>query len=103
MFEKHVFVCTSGAHCPGKGSQAIRDELKRLMKSDGLSDHMRINNCGCLGQCEAGPNLVIYPDGVWYSGVNLQDVPEIYGSLKTGRRIARLLNDQHHPGERTPR
>jgi (2Fe-2S) ferredoxin len=32
---------------------------------------------GCLDQCEHGPNLVIYPQGIWYGGVRLEDVPRI--------------------------
>ena len=36
--------------------------------------------CGSLGLCEHGPNLVVYPEGTWYSGVTPADVPEIVRS-----------------------
>lgn len=96
LYEKHVFVCTTGKICPTQGSQEIRDTLKAQVKQEGLA--IRVNNCGCLGQCGRGPNVVVYPEGTWYEDVSLQDVPEIVESLKSGERIERLLNPIHHPG-----
>ena len=52
---------------------------------------MRANKAGCLDQCEHGPNLVVYPDGVWYGRVTAADVEEIIQShLVEGRPVARL-------------
>ena len=53
---------------------------------------MRANQSGCLDQCEHGPNLVIYPDAIWYCGVTLADVDEIIDShIIGGRPVERLM------------
>ena len=46
----------------------------------GLVDYVQVTTCGSLGLCEHGPNMVVYPEGVWYVGVSPEDVPEIVRS-----------------------
>ncbi len=97
-FEKHVFVCTNvrpEGHprgcCSAKGSEAIRDAMKAAVARRGLGRKIRINLAGCLDQCEHGPNIVVYPDGVWYGFVTLADVEEIVEShLVNGHPVERL-------------
>ena len=53
---------------------------------------VRVNKAGCLDRCAAGPVAVVYPDAVWYSYVNNDDIDEIVEShLKNGRVVERLL------------
>lgn len=92
IFEKHLFVCTSGKTCPEKGSQEICDVLKKEIKDRGLKKTIRINKAGCLGQCEYGPMLVVYPAGNWYCQVSLKDIPDIIEKdLIQGHKVRRLL------------
>ncbi|HTL99541.1 MAG TPA: methyltransferase [Candidatus Omnitrophota bacterium] len=50
-----------------------------------------MTTCGSLGLCDRGPNLVVYPEGAWYSGVRPGDVPEIVREhLRAGRAVDRL-------------
>jgi (2Fe-2S) ferredoxin len=52
---------------------------------------VRANAAGCLDQCEHGPNLVIYPEGVWYGNVQPEDVAEIIEShVLGGKPVQRL-------------
>jgi (2Fe-2S) ferredoxin/2-polyprenyl-3-methyl-5-hydroxy-6-metoxy-1,4-benzoquinol methylase len=52
---------------------------------------VQVTACGSLGLCEHGPNMVVYPEGVWYSGVGEADVPEIVRShFQEGTPVARL-------------
>lgn len=95
LYERHVFVCTTGKDCPNRGSQQVRDTLKAMAKEAALP--VRINNCGCLGQCGRGPNVVVYPEGHWYQAVGAEDLPDILESLRTGQPVLRLLNPRHHP------
>ncbi|MGH2517023.1 MAG: (2Fe-2S) ferredoxin domain-containing protein [Ktedonobacterales bacterium] len=94
IFEKHVFVCTSGDWCPtvdgdGLGVHAL---LKKAVKATGLSGRVRINQSGCLDQCGFGPMIVVYPENVWYWGVQPEDVDEIVREhLAGGRPVQRLL------------
>ncbi len=97
-FQRHVFVCqnkrTPGhpkGCCSDKGSAAIRDALKASAKQHGLQGLVRINEAGCLDQCEHGVTIVVYPEAVWYGFVQLADVAEIVRShLVDGRPVERL-------------
>lgn len=86
-FAKTVFVCTNvrdgkvACANPGRGGDglcaSLKDEIKRL----GLKDKVRVARSGCLDRCAQGPNLFVYPEGEWYSGVAQEDIPEILGKL----------------------
>jgi len=47
------------------------------VKAAGLKGQVRVNDAGCLDQCEHGPVAVVYPEAVWYGFVELGDVKEI--------------------------
>lgn len=44
----------------------------------------RVTSCGCLGPCFDGPNAVVYPDGVWYGGLSVEDASALADHLATG-------------------
>lgn len=52
-------------------------EFKRQLKEKGLDKTHRAQRAGCLDCCENGPSVAVYPDGVFYGGVNASDVTEI--------------------------
>lgn len=97
-FRLHVFVCTNrrppGAvrlGCGAHKADEARDHLKRRAKALGLED-VRVNSAGCLGRCEVGPLLVVYPDGVWYRFDTIADIDEILEThLGRGGRVERLM------------
>lgn len=69
----------------------MRAALKRELAARGLNHRIRANAAGCLDACEHGPTVVVYPEGVWYGGVTLEDVPELVEEhLVGGRPIERL-------------
>ncbi len=85
LYEKHIFVCenerdlksTTGC-CAHKGAKEITDALKKRCKEAGLKGKIRVNKAGCLGQCEKGAVIVVYPEGIWYQHVTKDDVEEIF-------------------------
>ena len=93
----HVFVCDQQKPegvpcCCARGSAAVIEALRREIGARGLIDDVQLTTCGSLGLCERGPNLVVYPDGVWYSGVKPADVPEIVRAhFQDGRPVERLV------------
>lgn len=97
-YKSHVFCCTNrrpDGHkigcCASKGAEELRNYMKRRAKELGLSD-TRINGAGCLGRCDLGPCIVIYPEGVWYAPKNEADIDEILVThLQQGKRVERLL------------
>ena len=97
--EKHVFVCVqnrppaAGASCGNSGARELIDRLQfALLEAGGdLVTKVKINGCSCLGPCEQGVNMVVYPDGVWYARVTPDDVSEIVTThLAGGAPVERL-------------
>ena len=65
--------------------------MRAEMKRRGLSPLIRANKAGCLEQCEHGPTIAIYPQGIFYGGVTLDDVPRIVEeTFVNGRVLADL-------------
>ena len=72
----------------------MRDYAKERVKAlrlDSKRNRIRINNAGCLDRCNEGPVIVIYPEDVWYTYVDKEDIDEIIEEhLKNGRVVERL-------------
>lgn len=97
QYETHVFVCTSGDDCPSQGDveQFVKYLRGEVVKA-GKKDDVRINKAGCFSQCGHGPMIVVYPENVWYAGVQAADLPDIVQSLILGGMpVERLL---YRPG-----
>jgi (2Fe-2S) ferredoxin len=98
-FEKHIFICGNQrpvGHprgcCDPDARAALQKLFKQKLAERGLKGKVRANQSGCLDQCEHGPNLVIYPEAVWYGGVTLEDVDEIIEShIVGGKPVKRLV------------
>jgi len=101
-FKYHVFFCTNKradgtACCENHGAADIRTYAKKKLKQMGqeIPDKVRINTAGCLDRCAAGPVMVIYPEAVWYTYVDKEDVDEIFEKhLKRGELVKRLLVEE---------
>jgi (2Fe-2S) ferredoxin/predicted O-methyltransferase YrrM len=97
-FRYHVFVCDQrkpeGVPCCGaRGSAKVIEALREEVAAQGLSNDVQITACGSIGLCERGPNMIVYPEGTWYSSVTPQDVTEIVRThFHTGRVVERLAN-----------
>jgi (2Fe-2S) ferredoxin len=97
-YRHHVFFCCNQRDdgrpcCNNHGAQQVRDYAKARVKELGLAGKgkARINLAGCMDRCEEGPVLVIYPEGVWYTYVDKNDVDEIIEQhLINGRVVERL-------------
>jgi (2Fe-2S) ferredoxin/SAM-dependent methyltransferase len=96
-FRFHLFVCTQQApegapSCPASGSLVVLDALDREIRASGLNHHVQLTSCGCMGLCDEGPVMVVYPAGVWYRRVRPSDVSEIVDAhLRDGKPVDRLL------------
>jgi (2Fe-2S) ferredoxin len=102
-YERHIFFClnerTNGeACCAQHHAQEAFDHCKARVKAQGLNGpgKVRVNKAGCMDRCAAGPVAVVYPEAVWYTYVDLQDIDEIVDShLKNGKVVERLLTPPH--------
>ncbi len=97
-FQHHVFFCCNQrapeqTSCNNFGASALRDYAKDQIKAQKLDGpgKVRINSAGCLGRCDVGPVLVVYPEGTWYTYVDKSDIDEIISEhLVAGRVVERL-------------
>jgi (2Fe-2S) ferredoxin len=92
QYRTHVFVCTSGDTCPGQGDvEQFVKHLRTEAARAGRKDDVRINKAGCFSQCGHGPMIVVYPENVWYAGVQASDLQEIFEShIVGGKPVERL-------------
>ena len=80
FYEKHIFVCENireegkRVSCGRAGSKKLKDYLKLKTKELCPDKNIRINMSGCLDRCEEGPVIVSYPEGIWFSLKNENDV-----------------------------
>jgi (2Fe-2S) ferredoxin len=97
-YEHHVFFCLNQRDPPEKccanaGSAELQQYAKSRIKALGLGGRgrVRINKAGCLDRCEEGPVIVVYPEEVWYTYVDREDIDEIIDShLVNGKIVERL-------------
>jgi len=93
----HLFVCTQQKpegvpSCPASGSLAVFNNLDNELQARGLGSDVQLTTCGCMGLCEEGPVMVVYPEGIWYRRVQASDIPEIAGQhLCDGKLVDRLI------------
>lgn len=98
VYDIHIFVCTNQRSSGEKrscGEQHGLDlvaEFKKQIKDLNVNLKVRANRAGCLGICDFGPTVAIYPEGTFYVNVQKQDVAEIIKAhLVEGNKVERLL------------
>ena len=110
-YEHNLFVCmnerdksASRPSCANENSKKLRSALKDAVRAAGLKHTVRVNESGCLDQCEHAAVLVVYPEGVWYGFAHARDAEEIVKKhLVGGKPVERLrlapscINTNHCP------
>jgi len=97
--EHQVLVCTNTrppgnpkGSCGEKGSDALADQLKAMVKERGLAARVMVQKTSCLKHCSRGTTVAVQPDNVWYAMVTPDDLDEICtGHLEGGHPIERLF------------
>ena len=98
IFDIHILVCTnqrSGSEklsCGETHGIELVTEFKKHLKHLTVGLRTRANKSGCLGICDFGPTVAIYPEGIFYVGVKKEDVKEIIDSHIVNKKpVQRLL------------
>lgn len=81
-YKRQIFVCTNNANgekasCGDHQGEVVFRQLREIAKERKLHPMIRVAQAKCLGQCATGVNIMIYPENIWHSGVNLQDIAVI--------------------------
>lgn len=98
-YTHHVFICaherepdSPKGDCASKGALDLVGAFKQALRERGLAVSIRAQKSGCLDLCAQGPTVVVYPEGVFYARVGLDDVATIIDEhLVGGRPVERLL------------
>jgi len=86
-----VLVC-SGTACQSSGAIELKRALLQAMAHHGLDQEIQLVETGCVGPCELGPVLIVYPEGTFYVRVKAKDAEEIVTEhFLKGRPVRRLL------------
>ena len=97
-FKHHVYFCCNQrepeeTYCNARGASEMQTYAKdRIgeLKMEGPGK-VRIDRAGCLDRCDHGPVIVVYPEAVWYTYIDKEDVEEIIQEhLIHGRVVERL-------------
>ncbi len=99
-YVQHVLVCTDSKskECK-KGGPAILKAFQAAIKARKLHRQVIVSEIGHVGGCKLGPNVIVYPDGVWYGLVGAEDVAEIVDRhLIGGEVVMRLLRGSREGG-----
>lgn len=97
-YQRHVFFCCNQRDngdrcCADAGALDMQKYAKKRVKELGISGkgHVRVNKSGCLDRCDEGPVLVVYPDAVWYTYVDRDDIDEIIDKHVVGGETVERL------------
>ena len=98
-YQRHIFFCLNQrddgrACCADRDSAKMQEHAKKRCKQLDLNGpgKVRVNEAGCLDRCEEGPVAVVYPEGIWYTYVDKEDIDEIIEShLRDGKPVERLM------------
>ena len=98
-YQRHLFFCVNEraepeACCARHGAQQALEYCQKQVKALALAGpgKVRVNKSGCLNRCAGAPVVVVYPEGVWYTYVDNDDIDEIIDThLLGGQVVERLL------------
>ena len=92
LYRSHVLVC-AGAGCISSACKAVQSTLQEHIDINGLGDEVTVVETGCMGPCDLGPVVMIFPDGVFYRKLKPEDAVEIVTEhLLKGKVVTRLLH-----------
>ncbi|MCL2486515.1 MAG: NADH-quinone oxidoreductase subunit NuoF, partial [Oscillospiraceae bacterium] len=93
MIRSSVLIC-GGEGCSSPDGGQLAEAMQNELKKRKLDKEVEVITAGCLGLCDLGPVMIVYPDNVVYSKVTADDIPEIVKEhLGKGRPVKRLVCD----------
>lgn len=95
-YVQHILICTDSKskECK-KGGPEVLKAFEKGIKARKLGRQVIVSEISHVGGCSLGPNVLIYPEGIWYGQVTPADVDEILDDyILEGRVVLRLLRGQ---------
>lgn len=98
FYQHHVLVCCNQRApgedcCNNHGASELMGYMKDRVKALGLAGEgqVRVNKAGCLGRCDDGPLMVVYPQETWYTFIDREDIDEIVDKHLVGGEVVKRL------------
>jgi NADH-quinone oxidoreductase subunit F len=86
-----VLICGGGA-CISSHSHEFKKKLQEEIDQAGLAEEINLVETGCMGPCELGPVMVVYPDGSFYIQLKEEHAARIVQEhFMKGRPVQDLL------------
>lgn len=107
-YGRQIFVCNHGDCAPSQEGEQIHRALNALNRAHGLNKlgnphRVKCTLADCLGVCQKGPILVVYPDGIWYHSVDESALNRIYTEhILGGRPVEELIFHRLYPAGEEP-
>ena len=73
-YRSHVLVCVD-PECLKKGAHEVLDAFQDELVAQGLIDEVQVLETSRIGGCANGPEMMVYPEGVHYTGLTVDDIP----------------------------
>ena len=83
---ERCYVCVN-VSCEAYGSRGILSTVTAALEGSDVD----VRSIVCFGACEHAPNVLLYPNGTWYSHVQSSDVPDILAHILGGEPVPRLM------------
>ena len=98
-YSHHIFICINQrppghpkGDCASKASRDVFQKFQEELEKRQLWERVAVNGTTCLGPCNFGASVVVYPEGIWYGTVSVKDVEEIVDKhIVGGKPVERLL------------
>ncbi|MGQ4808437.1 hypothetical protein NKDENANG_01820 [Candidatus Entotheonellaceae bacterium PAL068K] len=107
-YGRHVFICIHGDCAPADAGQPLQERFAELARAHGLNKlrnphRVKCSLADCLGVCQGGPIVAVYPEGVWYHHVDRAGLERIFREhIVGGTAVEALTFHRLYPAGHEP-
>jgi len=107
-YGRQIFICNHGDCADSAVAEQLNQRLMALCRDHGLTKlrephRAKCTLADCLGVCQGGPILVVYPDGIWYHHVDEAALTRIFHEhLLGGQPVAEFIFHRLYPAGQEP-
>lgn len=97
----HILICENGDCADPEAAARLQQRFRVLAQQHGLNklrnpERVKCTLTGCLGVCQGGPVVVVYPDGIWYHHVDDAALERIVNEhILGGQPVEELIFHRH--------